>query len=583
MDAILVFSPNGTYTTKTTLEAARTAADAVGKTIVVTSALTQAQSNISGAWPTDRGLEIRFGGSVLNSTAFTFTDGRVFTAWQGYVFKGAGAITGLPYVRPEWFGPTASAGINEAIATGGVVRLLAKTYTITTSIVVANTTKIIGEGVGKSIISHTYSAPTPYAITDATTQAASISGVVLQGFTLSGDSFSQAADTRGINLKNVNDTLIQDVQIGGFSYFGLRICSAVDQIVGTGKGARNNKAVRVIVDGIRAGDAFQHSGYDTEYVSCTARNYGDTGFAVGPDSFGVGATGLAIGSTYVDCIADGQTSGTTANQIGFAWGPYVPGFRADIRMTNCTTRNCNIALWGVTFDGLTITDCFFYDSASTNTGNVRLDGVRYFSITGGLIRGCKTTGTGDASALLLNSARFSYGASDFDSSTTYGFIGGGIRIDSNDVPGIIVTVGATVSTPTFKPTSNNIIFSDINFGGAATSIAYMPLVNDADMILNHQITRCTKSSGAWISANGGDSVYSGILFKDNMLGASVTAQTVSVSQFGILYDFGILFGIGTPYATVTPRCFRDNYMDVSTGNFWKAGGTNDVSWKQLTN
>ena len=87
-----------------TLEEARTNSEAVGKTIVVTSELTEAQSNITAAWPANRGLEIRFGGSLLNSTAFAFTDGRVFSAWQGHVFKGSGAISGLKKVTPEMFG-----------------------------------------------------------------------------------------------------------------------------------------------------------------------------------------------------------------------------------------------------------------------------------------------------------------------------------------------------------------------------------------------------------------------------------------------------------------------------------------------
>lgn len=80
--AILVLQPGGTYTTKTTLEVARTAADTAGKTVVVTSALTAAQSNISAAWPTDRALKVEKGGSINPTTSFT----------------------GLPYAEPEWFG-----------------------------------------------------------------------------------------------------------------------------------------------------------------------------------------------------------------------------------------------------------------------------------------------------------------------------------------------------------------------------------------------------------------------------------------------------------------------------------------------
>lgn len=129
--AILVMSQNGTYTTKTTLEAARTAADTAGKTVVVTSALTQAQSNITAAWPSDRALEIKQGGSVNPTTAFT-ADGVVivsggtfggtgsivingpFNPGFYHVFTGTGAVTGLTNVDASWFGvlPSTAAADN---------------------------------------------------------------------------------------------------------------------------------------------------------------------------------------------------------------------------------------------------------------------------------------------------------------------------------------------------------------------------------------------------------------------------------------------------------------------------------------
>lgn len=123
--AILVFSPNGSYTTKTTLYQAATAADAAGKTIVVTSALSAVQSNISSAtihsWPTDRTLRVEKGGSINPTTAFT----------------------GLPYAEPEWFGANTtpgttdmSAAINKALAAAPVVDCKGILSKIDTSITV---------------------------------------------------------------------------------------------------------------------------------------------------------------------------------------------------------------------------------------------------------------------------------------------------------------------------------------------------------------------------------------------------------------------------------------------------------------
>jgi hypothetical protein len=79
--AILVFSPNGTYTTKTTLSQAATAADTAGRTVVVTTPQVVTTPIV---WPKDRELKFERGGVVT--------------------FSGAGALTGLPTSNPMWFG-----------------------------------------------------------------------------------------------------------------------------------------------------------------------------------------------------------------------------------------------------------------------------------------------------------------------------------------------------------------------------------------------------------------------------------------------------------------------------------------------
>jgi hypothetical protein len=84
-------SANGTFTEKPTLATAATSYDCAGKTIIVTSALTAVQSNISSAsvnsWPTDRTLEVKPGGSIHPTTKFI----------------------GLNNVTPEMFGAVADA------------------------------------------------------------------------------------------------------------------------------------------------------------------------------------------------------------------------------------------------------------------------------------------------------------------------------------------------------------------------------------------------------------------------------------------------------------------------------------------
>jgi hypothetical protein len=145
--AILVLSSDGTYITKPDLSTAATAAEFAGKTIVVTSALSAVQSNISSAtvhaWPSDRVLKFDSGGSIANTTGFTINSNLV--AGFSQIFKGTGLITFasgvVDKVFPEWWGITGTGdqvAINKALTAvsgkGIPVQLLGKTYSTTDAI-----------------------------------------------------------------------------------------------------------------------------------------------------------------------------------------------------------------------------------------------------------------------------------------------------------------------------------------------------------------------------------------------------------------------------------------------------------------
>jgi hypothetical protein len=170
--AILVMQPNGTFTTKPTLAAAAVAADTAGKTVVVTSALSAVQSNISSAtvhsWPADRRLKVVRGGKIANTTLFRLNDepeagryqifsgtGRVFftvaTGWDDH------AQTGGAVVFPEWWGSAVGAVQTAAYAVagqtaattsptyfGGKVSLANAHYAINTTLVIPD--HVIVEG-----------------------------------------------------------------------------------------------------------------------------------------------------------------------------------------------------------------------------------------------------------------------------------------------------------------------------------------------------------------------------------------------------------------------------------------------------
>jgi hypothetical protein len=108
--SILIQSPDGKITTKTSLAEAVVAPDAAGKTIVVNSALSASFSNISSAtvhaWPSDRKLKFEKGGSIANTTKFQINS--PFEADLNKVFNGTGAVIfgagSVTEILPEWWG-----------------------------------------------------------------------------------------------------------------------------------------------------------------------------------------------------------------------------------------------------------------------------------------------------------------------------------------------------------------------------------------------------------------------------------------------------------------------------------------------
>lgn len=101
--AVLVYSANGTYTTKTTLAAAAVAPDAAGKKVVFTTDQTLT-ANL--AWPADREL-VPENSAKINHGAYTIDYAGSTARWPlAQVFNGTGAVTlpGSEVSYPEWFG-----------------------------------------------------------------------------------------------------------------------------------------------------------------------------------------------------------------------------------------------------------------------------------------------------------------------------------------------------------------------------------------------------------------------------------------------------------------------------------------------
>lgn len=132
------------------LSVAATSNSCQNTSVVVTSALSAVQSNISSAtlhaWPADRTLKISTGGSISNTTEFAFVDSNKFETVIGYVFKGSGKISGLKETRAEYFGAVGNGNTDDYIpiyraleslqTVGGTLILDSKSYAIGTMILI---------------------------------------------------------------------------------------------------------------------------------------------------------------------------------------------------------------------------------------------------------------------------------------------------------------------------------------------------------------------------------------------------------------------------------------------------------------
>ena len=151
--AILVFEPGGTYSTQATLDAAATDGAVAGKTVVVTSALSAAESNCSsGAWPADRALKVEKGGSIGNTTTLTINSS--FSAPVVQVFAGSGTVIFgkiPPVIHPEWWGVTGTAddvAIQKAInSVGDTTTIRGGKIALTQGYDVANTILVYNKSI----------------------------------------------------------------------------------------------------------------------------------------------------------------------------------------------------------------------------------------------------------------------------------------------------------------------------------------------------------------------------------------------------------------------------------------------------
>jgi len=139
--AILVpESSSGTYISKANLEEAAIAADAAGKTVVVTSAISVSSSL---TWPADRALKVEKGGLITVAAGKTLTVSGSFSAGLYQVFSGTGRVVfaagAVAEVFPEWWGKSTAAiqaAVN-SLQSGGTVSFSGN-YNIDSTVTIAS-------------------------------------------------------------------------------------------------------------------------------------------------------------------------------------------------------------------------------------------------------------------------------------------------------------------------------------------------------------------------------------------------------------------------------------------------------------
>lgn len=331
--AVLVYSANGTYTTKTTLAAAAVAPDAAGKKVVFTTDQTLS-ANLN--WPADREL-VPENFAKINHGAYTISYAGSTARWPlAQVFNGTGAVTlsGPGEITPQAFGATATAGhddlaaINKAIisaATGGTLRFHSGTYNISKYITMRRGDITILGGAGVTINNTNVSA-----------------GYLHDGFRCGNSDLADGEEGTNVNPY----TYTTNWRISGFHFTGCRLGVAVSR-------SKNFVVENITANGV-GGVGVGNDVTDNCY-QFTVRNVTMTGWDLGTDGSPWYVVGIYMSQNFnVDGVYN--TAGMTTSAVP------VPN-SSHVEFKNCDFWSAqNIHIDGVVpFNyGIGITGCDYF-------------------------------------------------------------------------------------------------------------------------------------------------------------------------------------------------------------------------------
>jgi hypothetical protein len=205
--SVLIFSPNGTTTTKTTLAAAVASADVSGKTIVVTSAQTIDDLTI----PSTIALRCEHGGIITVNSGKLLTINGSFTAGQYQCFAGSGDVRfgagSVPDIYPRWFGAKGDGVTADGVAfqraafsvysSGATLRPGNGTFLISPAVTITHPIKVNGEGRngGTTFLSPLRAAPNGKQSSSNLFTATGINGIEFRDIKLDGGKSAPLYDT----------------------------------------------------------------------------------------------------------------------------------------------------------------------------------------------------------------------------------------------------------------------------------------------------------------------------------------------------------------------------------------------------
>lgn len=268
--AILVLSPDGSYTTKPDIEAARSAPDAAGKTIHITADHPVSADTL---WPADRNLVIDRGGrlTIANGKILTFETGSYFPPVEYQVFAGSGKVSGLTNVTPQMWGAkndnssvsTTTAAAIAAYATGANVYWPQGSYLINNTIVFSPQQRTTGAGRGKTWITQINDKKFAFQYLSALSNGPYDinSGGCFDGITISAKNaiqLNQEGDFSSLWDKqaHIKGFVFKDIYLTGkYQQFGdpnkdTSLVPAFSELKGYGIGISLSKCFDTIVDGV---------------------------------------------------------------------------------------------------------------------------------------------------------------------------------------------------------------------------------------------------------------------------------------------------------------------------------------------